>query len=63
MDFVDHMRVIMELNNEDLLKIRGGALNATMINAIVRGIDIMIDLGRSIGSAIRRLQDNNKCTY
>lgn len=53
----------MNLDKEKLLLIKGGAstLNGTLINSIVRGITAFIDLGRSLGTAIRRLLNNNIC--
>ena len=45
----------MELNNYELVNIYGGsgAISATMINAIARGITVVYSLGRALGSAIR----------
>lgn len=54
----------MKLANEELLQIKAGAtLSATMINAVVKGIDIVLDIGRSLGTAIRRLGDHKTCPY
>ncbi len=51
----------MKLNKEELLKISGGAVSATLINAIVKGIYILIELGKSLGSTIRRVTANKSC--
>lgn len=52
----------MELKKEDLLMICGGAtLSGTLINAIARGINVLLDLGRSLGTAIRRINSNSIC--
>lgn len=45
-----------ELNCKELLEIKGGAISGTLINAFVRGINSLLDLGRSLGTAIRRIQ-------
>lgn len=51
----------MKLDDRELLKINGGSLSATMINAIVKGISIIADLGRSLGSTIRRVSEKKTC--
>ncbi len=51
-----------ELSKEQLLNITGGAITATLINAIVRGVSVFLDVGRSVGSALRRLISGNKCS-
>lgn len=50
-----------ELKNEELLKIIGGSVSAAMIASLVRGINALLDLGRSLGSAIRRVKERNIC--
>lgn len=51
-----------ELNNNELLCIEGGInITGSFINSLVRGVDIILDLGRSLGTAIRRVQNNNIC--
>ncbi len=50
-----------ELNRKELLNIEGGAISGTLISSITRGINTILDLGRSLGSAIRRLGSNNVC--
>lgn len=49
------------LNNQELLEISGGAISGTLINALVRGISTILDLGRSLGTAIRRIQTKQFC--
>ena len=52
-----------ELNNKELLQIDGGAgITAAFLNAASRGISTVLELGRSLGSAIRRISSNNLCT-
>ena len=50
----------MELEKQELQEIVGG-VNATYINAIVRGVNTILDIGRSLGSVIRRLTSGNLC--
>ena len=52
---------IMILKKEELLKVTGGALTATLINAISKGLTTISDLGRSLGSAIRRIVSGKIC--
>ena len=52
----------MNLTKDDLLNIKGGAgISGTVINGIVRGINSFLDLGRTVGSAIRRISEGNVC--
>ncbi len=53
----------MKLTKEEELSIYGGSVSSTMVNAIVKGISLLIELGRSLGSTIRRVSENNMCTY
>lgn len=52
----------MILSDQELLNIKGGAVTASLINAIARGISTIADLGRSIGTAIRRLVSGKICS-
>lgn len=51
----------MYLTNEELNKIVGGAVTAAFLNAIARGIGTILDLGRSVGTAIRRIGSGSIC--
>lgn len=53
----------MKLNNSELLEIKGGAVSATLINAIVKGIELLMNLGKMLGSTIRRATSNNPCEF
>lgn len=53
----------MKLTKEEQLNIYGGSVSSTMVNAIVKGISLLIELGRSLGSTIRRVSENNMCSY
>lgn len=50
------------LNKDDLKEIYGGAYSAAWITAIVRAVNGLLDLGRSLGSAVRRVQNGRICS-
>lgn len=51
-----------EIKKEQLKKIEGGFdLNGTMLNYMVKGVEAIFDIGRSIGTAIRRTISGNIC--
>jgi len=55
---------MVELNNQELMNIEGGAgLTATFLNAISRTISTLMEVGRNLGSAIRRTISGNICTF
>ena len=47
------------MKEQELKQIVGG--NASYINALVRGVNSILDIGRSLGSAIRRLVNGSLC--
>lgn len=50
------------LTKEELIEIRGGAnFSGSLIAAIVKGINVILSLGRSLGSSVRRICSNNIC--
>ncbi len=51
-----------ELNQEELKKISGGSISAAMLAAIVKGAETILDVGRSLGTAIRRIFTKNVCS-
>ena len=46
---------MIELENTELLKINGGGLSGTLINAITGAGRFIFNIGQSIGSSIRRM--------
>lgn len=50
-----------ELNNNELNMIIGGSISGTLISSIVRGAETLFELGRSLGSAIRRFVSKQFC--
>ncbi len=51
------------MKKSELIKIYGGGfkLTASFLNAASRGINVLLDTGRAIGSAIRRFQTKSYC--
>jgi len=47
---------------KDLLEISGGVnVSGSIINAFAKGIESLLNVGRSLGTAIRRLYNGNLC--
>lgn len=49
------------INDKELKNIYGGSITATFLGAISRCINSISDLGRSLGSSIRRIQTGRYC--
>ncbi|MDD3187742.1 MAG: hypothetical protein PHD02_04680 [Bacilli bacterium] len=53
----------MELKKEELMNIVGGfSITASFISAVAKGINSILELGRSLGTAIRRIAGNSICS-
>lgn len=50
-----------KLNGEQLNKVKGGAFNSTMLNALSRTVSTLFSIGQAVGSAIRRTMKKNYC--
>lgn len=52
------------MEREELINIYGGAsvLKSAVINAAVKGLTLVLELGRSLGSAIRRAINRKSCS-
>lgn len=51
------------IDKEELLEIFGGAsISGTLINSFVRVINTVLDVGRSLGTAIRRVISSTLCS-
>ena len=44
-------------------EVYAGNLTSTMYSAIVKGFTVFTDIGRYLGSSIRRIFDGNLCDY
>lgn len=52
----------MKLNKYELKNIiGGGSISATLLNYIIKGFNSILDIGRYLGSGIRRITSNNMC--
>ena len=50
------------LEKNQLQKIEGGLkITAALINSFAKGINTVLNLGRALGSSIRRIGSNNIC--
>lgn len=46
----------------ELVNVYGGInISGTFVSSIAKGINTVLDLGRSLGSAIRRISSNKYC--
>ncbi len=52
-----------ELNDKQLLLIIGGAISGSLWSAVNKSVTLVSDLGRYLGSAIRRLINGRMCSY
>lgn len=51
-----------QLKKEEMTKIKGGAdLSSVMLNALMRTVSVMFNIGQAVGSAIRRVTGKNYC--
>ena len=53
---------MVELNKKEMLRIEGGGLSSSVLNALTKGIGLLFEIGQSVGSAIRRLQSGQSCS-
>jgi len=52
----------MKLSINEMKKIKGGTnLSSSIINALVRSVNSILDVGRYLGSGIRRLFEKESC--
>ena len=52
------------MSNEELLIVHGGlTLSTTLLNTLARFVTTSLELGRSLGTTIRRAIDKKKCLY
>ncbi|MEG0025871.1 MAG: hypothetical protein RR847_02890 [Bacilli bacterium] len=45
----------MIISDQELIGIVGGTVGSTVINSFFKGIDSIMDVGRSLGTALRRI--------
>lgn len=51
----------MTLKKEALMSIQGGAISAALLNGIIKGLEGLFNLGRSLGTSLRRLMTKKSC--
>jgi len=51
----------MQLTKEELFEVQGGSITASFLNALSRAASTILDIGRSIGSSLRRMVTRNYC--
>ena len=52
------------MTSEELYCLKGGTtLSTTVLNTIIRLLTTSLELGRSLGTTIRRAIDKKKCNY
>ena len=44
----------MVLKNNELIKVQGGALTSSILNALTKAMTTILKIGQTIGSVIRR---------
>lgn len=52
-----------KLNKNEMLSVSGGSFNitTTFLTVLIRGVNSFMDVGRSLGTAIRRVSSNKVC--
>ena len=51
----------MKLNKNEMINVTGGGVSYSLINAISKAITTLYELGKSTGSAIRRIVKKAYC--
>lgn len=49
------------MEKEELLAIVGGSLSATMFGYLYKAVNSVFEIGRSLGSSLRRVIEGKKC--
>lgn len=52
-----------KLTDEEMKEFFGGSITGSLWSAISKGFSIFSDMGRYLGSSIRRLINNNMCDF
>jgi hypothetical protein len=52
-----------ELSIKETKTMYAGGISATLVGYVIKGFNFFTDLGRYLGSSIRRFYDNNLCDY
>ena len=49
------------LNEDQLIRVTGGSVSYSLINAITKAVTSLYDFGRGVGSTLRRIRNNSYC--
>lgn len=52
---------MQKLTNEELCNINGGGISGAFLNYATKAFDLIYNLGRALGSSIRRIGTNGLC--
>ena len=52
----------MELKKEELINVNGGSISGSLLNGFSKAINSLLEVGRSLGSAIRRIFEKKTCS-
>ena len=53
-----------ELSTSEMKNISGGGtISGSLFSALAKGFNVFVDMGRALGSSIRRLVSNNMSEY
>lgn len=52
----------MKLNKRELKNIKAGSITGSLINSLISGFKMFIDVGRYLGSGLRRLISGRSCS-
>ena len=52
---------MVELKKEEMSIIKGGRISGAILTSLIRGISGLYELGRSLGSSIRRMFTRSYC--
>lgn len=54
---------MIKLTNKEMMNLYGGAnITGAFLSSIIKGINVILELGRSLGSAIRRGSGGKLCS-
>ena len=54
---------MINLDKKQMKSIKAGSINGTILNAIIRGATVFVDVGRYMGSSVRRIVSKNLCRF
>ena len=50
-------------NNELKMVIAGATISSSLINSFFKGVNALLDIGRYLGSSIRRITEKSICPF